>query len=282
MSKKTYTTHELTGKHLIDPSKDKRIGKVRHFIFHPTEKRVLGITVKRPDAALMFHRKDVFLALDAFAVKEGEAVLTGALCNADRSVEAVTHVSWDDCVLWVGMPVMTESGSALGFVDNVRFDRTTGDIVSFTTENGRASDVLLGTYTIPGDLIRGFKRGKDACLTQAYVNYNDTESIDRGCVLVSDDALNTGIQGGVAAAAGRATAVVAHKAKQGGKKAKACIDEKMQEAKPTLDKAARKTGQVLDNGAYALGKQLGKTTGMFSAFKEEFKKAVADDDEESE
>lgn len=47
------TTKSLFGRKVVS-SKGKKIGKVRRFVFHPSEKRVVGFTVKRPDAALMF------------------------------------------------------------------------------------------------------------------------------------------------------------------------------------------------------------------------------------
>ena len=63
------TTKSLFGRKVVS-SKGKKIGKVRRFVFHPSEKRVVGFTVKRPDAALMFHRKDLFVALDGFDIDD--------------------------------------------------------------------------------------------------------------------------------------------------------------------------------------------------------------------
>ena len=50
MANKLTTTDELTGVRVIGGKKGtKRIGKVRRFVFHPKEKRVVGFVVKRPD-----------------------------------------------------------------------------------------------------------------------------------------------------------------------------------------------------------------------------------------
>ena len=64
MASKLITTHELTGTRVLGGKKGtKRIGKIRRFVFHPKEKRVIGFVVKRPDLLWMFHRADVFLSL---------------------------------------------------------------------------------------------------------------------------------------------------------------------------------------------------------------------------
>ena len=64
MANKLTTTDELTGVRVIGGKKGtKRIGKVRRFVFHPKEKRVVGFVVKRPDLLWMFRRKDLFVAV---------------------------------------------------------------------------------------------------------------------------------------------------------------------------------------------------------------------------
>lgn len=62
--------------------------------------------------------------------------------------------------------------------------------------------------------------------------------------------------------AGEATAVVVDKAHT-------AVDK----AKPVASAAAKKTGEVVNKGAYATGKQIAATKGMFSGFKEEYDKA---------
>ena len=70
MSEETFLSiGELLNKKVFVAHKKKedtyrRIGKVRRFVFHPTEKRVIGFIMKRPDMALMFHRPDQFVAID--------------------------------------------------------------------------------------------------------------------------------------------------------------------------------------------------------------------------
>ena len=43
-----------------------------------------------------------------------------------------------------------------------------------------------------------------------------------------------------------------------------------------VDAAAKATGDAVNKGAYVTGRQIGRAKGMFSAFKDEYDKAVAD------
>ena len=269
------TTKKLTGMRAVSSGRGKRIGKVRHFVFHPSEKRCIGFTVKRPDAALMFHRKDLFVALDGFHMDEGQVVVHDDSAATDRGAVKALGVNWDKCVIWVGMPVMTRSGDMLGYVESVAFDRATGAVASVATENGMANDAIVGRRTIPANLVKGFRRGQGVALAPMgqYSGEEVGESVERGAVLVSDEALDVAIEGGVAAAAGKATAIAADKVKKGAAKAKAAAVEQTEKAKPTAQRIARRTGEAVDAGSFAVGKQLGKASGMFAAFKEEFDKA---------
>ena len=95
---------------------------------------------------------------------------------------------------------------------------------------------------------------------------------------MSDEVLDLPVEGGAAAAAGKATAVVADKAKRGAAKAKAAASEQAERAKPTVAKVAKRTGEAVDAGTFAVGRQLGRASGMFAAFKEEFDKASKGED----
>jgi len=276
----TTTSKDLVGRKVVN-SKGKKIGKVRRFVFHPSEKRVIGFTVKRPDAALMFHRKDLFVALGGFDLDEdGRIVVRDDPSATDKGACKALGVDWDACVIWIGMPVMTASGDFLGYVDVVTFDRETGALVRVTTENGAANNALLGKRVIPSNYIKGFKRGQGIALAQMgeYNGEDPDEAVEMGAILVADRTLDLPAEGGAAAAAGKATAIAADKAKKGAARAKVVVDEKVDQARPVAKRVAAKTGDVVNEGAFVVGRQLGRTKGMFSAFKEEFDKAAHEDD----
>lgn len=263
MANKLITTDELTGVRVIGGKKGtKRIGKVRRFVFHPKEKRVVGFVVKRPDLLWMFRRKDLFVAVNGYEIEDGRIVVSNEPAATNRAACKELGVDWDACVLWVGLPVMTEDGDALGVVGSVTFDRKTGAVDSITTDSGATANALLGKREIPADLVKGFRRGMGAALAQTGAESEESEEVVLGAILVADEARDLAVEGGLAEKAGEATAVVVDKAHT-------AVDK----AKPVASAAAKKTGEVVNKGAYATGKQIAATKGMFSGFKEEYDKA---------
>ena len=263
MANKLITTDELTGVRVVGGKKGtKRIGKVRRFVFHPKEKRVVGFVVKRPDLLWMFRRKDLFVAVNGYEIEDGRIVVSNDPAATNRAACKELGVDWDACVLWVGLPVMTEDGDTLGVVGSVAFDRRTGAIASVTTDSGATANALLGKREIPANLVKGFKRGMGAALAQTGEEGEESEEVVFGAILVADEARDIAVEGGLAEKAGEATAVVVDKAHT-------AVDK----AKPVASAAAKKTGEVVNKGAYATGKQIAATKGMFSGFKEEYDKA---------
>lgn len=263
MANKLITTDELTGVRVIGGKKGtKRIGKVRRFVFHPKEKRVVGFVVKRPDLLWMFRRKDLFVAVSGYEIEDGRIVVSNDPAATNRAACKALGVDWDACVLWVGLPVMTEDGDALGVVGSVTFDRKTGVVDSVTTDSGATANALLGKREIPANLVKGFRRGMGAALAQTGAEGEESEEVVLGAILVAEEARDIAVEGGLAEKAGEATAVVVDKAHT-------AVDK----AKPVASAAAKKTGEVVNKGAYATGKQIAATKGMFSGFKEEYDKA---------
>lgn len=85
MAKRYGTTGESVGKRVLldkstpkKPEAVKRLGKVRHCVFHPTQRRFVGFIVKRPDLLWMFRRKDVFVAYNGYDVVDGRIVVSQA------------------------------------------------------------------------------------------------------------------------------------------------------------------------------------------------------------
>ena len=259
MASKLITTHELTGVRVVGGKNGtKRIGKVRRFVFHPKEKRCVGFIVKRPDLLWMFRRKDKFVSIEGYDIVDGRIAIRNVPEATDRAACKALGVNWDDCVLWVGLPVMTEDGTSLGVVGNVTFNRITGMVDTFDTDSGATANALLGKRTIPADLVKGFRRGMGAALAQVGSEGRETDEVVLGAMLVDDAAKDLVAEGGVAEKAGAVTAVAVDK-----------VHTTVDRAKPVVSEAAKKTGEVVNKGAYATGKQIAATKGMFSGFKEE-------------
>lgn len=249
----------------------KRIGKVRSCVFHPSEKRCVGFFVKRPDFLWMFHRKDIFVALDAFDLKDGRIVIKPEAETSGAAACKRMGISWDACVMWEGMPLMTADATAVGYVGKITFDMQTGVVESVEASNGATAKYLLGTLEVPGGFIKGFKRGIGADMAVK----QDARSLDEGetftgAILVSDDVWELSPEGGWAEAAGEFTA-----------KAGARISQAAEAAKPKVQAATQAAGAAINEGAQAVGKQVAASKGMFGSFKEEFNKARAGEEETS-
>lgn len=157
-------TNTICGMRIAQSSKNgklRNLGKVRSFVFHPTERRVVGIFVKRPDAALMFHRKDAFVRFGAFSLdEEGSGLLVSTAPDAmGARAERAAGINLDECVLWWGMPVVNESGESLGYVNNIDFNWKTGAVNSIEVGSGGvAKTALMGKISVEAKDILGFKR----------------------------------------------------------------------------------------------------------------------------
>ena len=254
---------------------EKRIGKVRYCVFHPREKRCIGFVVKRPDLALMFHRKDLFVALDGFDLIDGCVVVRQDAAASGPAACRRLGVDWNECVIWDGMPLMTADEKPLGLVGSVTFCLETGQVEHVEVSNGATAKYLLGTLEVPANLIMGFKRGIGVELTvkdDAY-DLNEEEEAFRGAILVSDEVWALSPEGGWAEAAGEFTAKTASKAKETAEKV-------AQKAKPKVQEVTTAAGDAINEGAFAVGKQVAASKGMFSSFKDEFEKACSGQDEE--
>ena len=146
MASNLMTNDELRGVRVLGGKNGtSHIGKVRRFVFHPRERRVVGFLVKRPDLALMFHRKDLFVSINGFDIVDGRVVVRQTPDATDKGACKALGIAWATCVMWEGLPLMTESGEVLGMVGTVTFDRQTGAISTVAADAGATANTLLGT-----------------------------------------------------------------------------------------------------------------------------------------
>ena len=258
-------TSDLQGKRVVEMAKSKlrKVGKVRSFVFHPSEKRVVGILVKRPDAAMMFHRKDLFVRLGGFSIDEEENCLVvgeGPDCT-DHRAEKALGVELDECVLWWGMPVFCQDGTEVGSVSDVDFDFATGAVRRVLLDEGSsAKGALLGRKDVPASMVLGFRKGIGHALATEDGEWD--EEAMTGAIMVSDEVYEVETAGGLAAAAGAKSAVAQQK-----------VRVVVKRAKPKAEAAGAAASEAAEKALFATGRQLGRASGMFSAFKEEYEKA---------
>lgn len=261
-----------------NPDAVKKTGRIHAFVFHPSKPYLVGFLVKRPDIALMFHRQDMFVAFNGFDIFDKDIVLRDESDAVGRGATKALGVNLDQCTIWLGLPVLCENGTSLGHADNVEFDPQTGRVLSLSVSGGATANTLLGRRGIPGDMIKGFRHGRGAQL--ALTDDGDVDPAQLGAVIVDDEAAAVEASGGVAEKAGEATAVATDKAKKTYKKV-------VRKAKPVAADVAEKAGaaakvadEAVQKGAFATGRQIARTEGMFSNFKKEFKRGMQGEEDE--
>lgn len=161
--------------------------------FAPGTNRVNGFVVERPRFLGLLDRKQRYLAFDRARIGDKQVAVSGKSAWG-RSAASRTGVSWDESVIWVGMPVRTESGELLGSVRDGLFRETTGELSALGLTGGITADLAIGVRDLPASVVRGF---------------------DGSAVVVADSAALVDTSGGAAEAAGKGVAV----AKQAGSEA---------------------------------------------------------------
>ena len=217
------------------PKEPKKLGKVHFPVFTPDGRRVVGYMIKLPDVVGMIKQQDKFVPLDAIEIYEGARCVVDVKENFDAAAAKRLGIDLDRCLIWTGMDVQTKSGKTIGYCADAAFDSKTGKVDHFALTGSAASSALLGNIEMPASYLKGYRAG---------------------AMIVDDDVLELGFTGGAAAKAAEVSVNVSTQVKKGAK----VIDDK---------------GSVaIDKGSKALGKQLGKTRGMFKSFASEYKKAA--------
>ena len=163
----------------------KRVGKLADVVFHPDKPVVIGFVIERPDILFLVRRKDLMLALDRVKVLDDRIVVEGSKAWG-KSASGRLGISWDKAVIWRGQPVMSASGTKMGYVRDAVFDETDGRLNGLGLTGGVAADVAIGVRDFPARYVVGF---------------------DGDVVRVKDEALTIEVDGGAAAVAGRGAAV---------------------------------------------------------------------------
>lgn len=281
MPQNAMSTHDLTGRRVIGGSSNtRRIGKVKYFLFHPREKRCICFAVKRPDLLWMFRRKDKFVLINNCELVDNEIKIGKEALMSGPAVAKELEIDWNACILWTGLPLVTDDGATIGCVGDVSFDASTGEILSIQADTGATANTLLGTRCIPASLIKGFRSNIGSSTSSLGESAGETSRReDLGAILVSNEAFEIETEGGLAERAGKTTAIAADKAEKAAATAKAKVKETAAVASKKTGISAEKTEEVVTRGAYATGKQISRAKGMFSEFKKEYDRALRDEEE---
>ena len=200
-----------------------KLGKIHNVVFAPFKQgkssQVVGVMVQKPDIAGMIKQDDAFVTLESLEIIEQGLCVKEPENNVDKAAIKQLNLDFDNCILWHGMEARTKSGKSLGYVSGAEFDQTTGMVSAFLVGDGAGSEALVGSFAIKPEWLLGYSNG---------------------VMVLSDEATDAQLTGGLAAKAGEGYAAAAAKASE------------------ATAKAGKAVAEVTEKGAFALGKTLAK------------------------
>ena len=200
-----------------------KLGKIHNVVFAPFKKgkssQVVGVMVQKPDIAGMIKQEDAFVTLESLETIEQGLCVKEPEKNIDKAGIKRLNLDFDNCILWHGMEARTKSGKSLGYVSGAEFDQVTGVVSAFLVGDGAGSEALVGSFAIKPEWLLGYSNG---------------------AMVLSDEAADAQLTGGLAAKAGEGYAAAAAKASE------------------ATAKAGKAVAEATEKGAFALGKTLAK------------------------
>ena len=160
--------------------------------------QVVGVMVQKPDIAGMIKQDDAFVTLESLETIEQGLCVKDPENNVDKAAIKRLNLDFDTCILWHGMEARTKSGKSLGYVSGAEFDQVTGVVSAFLVGDGAGSEALVGSFAIKPEWLLGYSNG---------------------AMVLSDEAADAQLTGGLAAKAGEGYAAAAAKASEATAKA---------------------------------------------------------------
>lgn len=134
------------------------LGRVTAVLFHAAEPRMVGVEVD-PGAVLgVIDRRAAYVLLGDLGFTDDRVAfkLDADRLPRDSAGAKVLGFSWDESVVWRGMPVRSAEGDEVGAVRDVVFELETGQVTQLSVSSGPVGDVAVGRLEIPGELVSGF------------------------------------------------------------------------------------------------------------------------------
>lgn len=200
-----------------------KLGRIHNVVFAPFKQgqlsQVVGVMIQKPDIAGMIKQDDAFVTLESLETIEQGLCVKDPENNVDKAAIKRLNLDFDTCILWHGMEARTKSGKTLGYVSGAEFDQVTGVVSAFLVGDGAGSEALVGSFAIKPEWLLGYSNG---------------------AMVLSDEAADAQLTGGLAAKAGEGYAAAAAKASE------------------ATAKAGKAVAEATEKGAFALGKTLAK------------------------
>ncbi len=132
------------------------LGRVSHVLFHPSEPRVVGLAIQPPPLAYFIERKPRYVRLDTLGITQDAVTVSDAKGAFGSSAEKELGFTWDESVIWLGMPVHEVDGEDVGFIGDGDWSDRDGVLRALLLSRGIAEDAAVGTREIPRQRIKGF------------------------------------------------------------------------------------------------------------------------------
>jgi uncharacterized protein YrrD len=149
---------EIEGRPLIGAGGEP-LGTVEKLLFHPSEPRVIGASVRPPAAMIVVTRPETFLPLSALTFQVDGHKADLAKLPTQRAAAKPLGFDPDLTVIWTDMPVASPTGRQIGTVADVEFDTGTGVLSRMEVAAGAIADAAHGRFVVPADLVVGYSAG---------------------------------------------------------------------------------------------------------------------------
>lgn len=174
-------------------STGKPLGTIAAVLFHPSEPRVIGFEVDPGSMLGVIDRRRRYVRLpEAAPSPDGTLRLVSPALPSDGAGERALGFTWDESVVWQGMPVRSSAGEAVGAVHDVGFDAASGEVRSLTVSTGVVGDVALGRLEVPAELVERF----DGEAVVVRPGYNDIRAAGGAAKLAASGATALKARGG--------------------------------------------------------------------------------------
>lgn len=147
----------------------RQLGRISAVLFHPSEPRVVGLQVDKGAVLGVIDQRPRYVRLTEVTAGPDETLAIEAdALPKDNAGERALGFSWEETVIWHGMPVISATGDQVGTVRDADFDAATGDLALLQVSTGAVGDLAVGRLEVPRALVRGFT-GESVVVEAGYV-----------------------------------------------------------------------------------------------------------------
>lgn len=152
----------------------RQLGRVAAVLFHPTEPRVVGLQVDKGAVLGVIDQRPRYVRLsDVQPAADESLAIEADVLPKDAEGQRALGFSWEETVVWHGMPVSSVEGDQVGIVHDAEFDGGSGALAMLRVSTGAVGDLAVGRLEVPAALVRGFG-GESVVVEAGYADLSAT------------------------------------------------------------------------------------------------------------